>query len=71
MPVPYVPVKARTVDTIVDEKMIVLEELCVVDRKNEKDIRARLYEEIRKYPGTDPDIVVDRMARTLISKRFE
>lgn len=71
MPVPYVPVKDRTVDMVVDEKIIILSEMCVVDRKNEKDIRAKLYEEIRKYPGTDPDIVVDRMARTLISKRFE
>lgn len=71
MPVPYVPVKDRTVDMVVDEKIIVLEDMRVVDRKNENDIRTTLYKEIHKYPGTDPDIVVDRVARTLIAKRFE
>lgn len=70
MPKNYVPVKPRTIDIIVDEKMKVLEELCVVDNKNHNDIRLQLLEEIRKYPDTDADRVADRVARALISRKF-
>jgi hypothetical protein len=66
----YIPIK-RSVDVIIDEKMQVLTELCVADRHNQNDIRCQLLEEIRKHPNTDPDFVVDRVAKALISKKFE
>lgn len=66
----YIPVQPRTEKMVVDEKMKVLEELCVVDKKNRDEIRAVLFEEIHKYPDTDMDRVVDRVARMLISKKF-
>ena len=71
MPGSYIPVKPRTVEMVVDEKKKVLEELYVVDEKNYNDVRAQLFSEIHKYQNVDADRVADRVARMLISKRFE
>jgi hypothetical protein len=66
----YEPVKPRTIDDVLDEKMQVLRELCVVTKENSADIRYLLLSEIRKYPDTDMDIVVDRVAKSLIANKF-
>ena len=66
----YVRMHPRTIDIVVDEKMKVLTELCVVDKNNYKDVRALLFAEIRKYPNMDMDRVADRIGRMLFSKKF-
>lgn len=66
----YIPVQPRTDKMVVDEKMKVLTELCVVDKKNNDEIRALLFEEIHKHPDIDMDRVADRVGRMLFSKKF-
>ena len=67
----YVPKHAGTIDAIVDDKMKVLYELTVADNKNFESIKASLVSEIRKFPEADPQRIVDRVARTLICKKFD
>jgi hypothetical protein len=60
----------RTVEKAVEEKMLVLEEFCVVDKNNESQIKAMLWEAIHKYPNRDFDIVLDQVAKMLISEKL-
>jgi hypothetical protein len=66
----YVPKNVNNIDYIVDEKMRVLTELCVVDNKTYDAVRAKLITEINKYPDIDMQRIVDRVARTLIYEKF-
>ena len=65
----YAP-KERTVKQIVDEKIKVLDDFCIVNLENENAIRKKLLAEIEKHPNTDPDITADRVARTLITEKL-
>lgn len=60
----------RTVEKAIEEKMKVLEEFYVVDKNNEREIRAMLWEAIHKYPNRDFDIVLDQVAKALISEKL-
>ena len=60
----------RTAEQAVEEKMRVLKDFYVVDQNNADDIRRRLKLAIADEPNTDFDIVLDRVAKTLIAKRF-
>lgn len=60
----------RTAKKAVEEKMLVLEEFCIVDKNNEREIRAMLWEAIHKYPNRDFDIVLDQVAKALISEKL-
>ena len=66
----YIPKRIGTIDIIVDDKMKVLRELCVVDNKNDDAIRAKLVAAIRDNPTMDMQRIVDRVARKLIYERF-
>lgn len=66
----YIPKHAGTIDAIVDDKMKVLRELCVVDNKNDDSVRAKLVAAIRDNPTMDMQRIVDRVARKLIYERF-
>lgn len=63
----YKPV-TRTVDYIINEKIKVLREFHIVNTMNEDSIRNMLFIAIRDRPDSDPDVVADRIARSLISR---
>ena len=60
-----------TVDEAVAEKMKVLEELCVVTNSNKNKIRKQLENAIAANPDKDYEHILDRVAHTLIAKRYE
>lgn len=65
----YVPVK-RDPNKAIDDKMKVLREFCVVDRRNEQQIEQMLIDAINANPERDYEIVLDQVARALIKKRL-
>ena len=66
----YHPKYVGTMDAIVDEKMKVLEELCVIDDRENPTIRAKLVNAIKQHPESDMQVVVDRIAKTMIFEKF-
>lgn len=66
----YVPAE-RTLEQAIKEKMQVLEEFYVVNGKNEKDIRNQLISAVEAEPDKDFDIVLDRVAHTMITKKLD
>ena len=66
----YVPKYAGTIDAVVDDKMKVLYELCVVDHNTYNSAREKLVAEIKKYPDLDMQRVADRVARKLFYEKF-
>lgn len=60
--------KERTVDQIIDDKIRVLRDFCVVTDENEKDIRYELRTGINKDSGSKPDTVADRIAKRLMAE---
>lgn len=66
----YYESKERTVRQVVDEKIKVLEDFYIVDIDNEYTIRKKLIAEIESHPNSDPDVIADRVARTLISNKL-
>lgn len=67
----YTPVKPKTDDDIITEKMKVLKELCVADKKNESEIEYQLRSAVKNNPDTDIDIVLARVAKTLIRQYYD
>lgn len=65
----YVPVE-RTLDQAIREKMKVLKDFYVVDSKNEKEIKQQLIDAVHAEPNKDFDIVLDRVAHTLIQRKL-
>ena len=66
----YIP-KPKTTDEIIDEKMKVLTELCVVDKKNYDEIRAELVIAVSRNLDRDIDVVLDRVAKKMIREKFD
>ena len=60
----------RTVEYAIEEKMRVLKDFYVVDRHNEDAIYKRLKKAVDDEPNTDFDIILDRVAKTLIASKF-
>lgn len=65
----YTPVE-RTLSQAVSEKLKVLREFCVVDYKNERQIKNQLLAAVKAEPNKDFDIVLDRVARSMIDKKL-
>ena len=63
--VPYIPVE-RTVEQAIKEKMKVLREFYIVNEHNEKSIELNLWDAIKAEPNKNFDIVLDRVAHTMI-----
>lgn len=66
----YIP-KPKTTDEIIDEKMKVLTELCVADKKNYYEIRAELAIAVSNNLDRDIDVVLDRVAKKMIREKFD
>lgn len=66
----YIP-KPKTTDGIIDEKMKVLTELCVADKKNYDEIRAELVIAVSHNHDRDIDVVLDRVAKKMIREKFD
>lgn len=60
----------NTVEGIIDEKIKVLRELCIVDTRNEESIRNMLLTAIRNRPQSDPLVVLDSVAKRLIAEKL-
>lgn len=60
----------RTVDHIINEKIKVLREFHIVNTMNEDSIRNMLFIAVRDRPDSDPDAVVDRIAKSLIATKL-
>lgn len=66
----YIHKRAGTIDVVVDDKMKVLYELCVVDNKNYDSVRAKLVAEIKNHPDIEAQRIADRFARTMMYEKF-
>ena len=60
----------RSTKLVINEKIRVLRDFCIVDDSNEIAIRNRLLAEINSNPDKDPDIIADRIARRMISDKL-
>ena len=60
----------RTQERAIEEKLQVLRDFCIVDRTNEEDIRRRLKLAVADEPNTHYDIILDRIAKTMISEKM-
>lgn len=58
-----------TVDKAIDNKIRVLKDFCIVNKGNEEDIRRRLKLAVADDPHTHFDVVIDRVAKQLISEK--
>lgn len=65
----YAP-KERSTKQVINEKIRVLRDFCIVDDKNENSVRNKLLAEINNNPDKDPDIIADRIARRMISDKL-
>jgi hypothetical protein len=66
----HVPAK-RTLNQAIQEKMKVLKEFYVVNGDNEDKIKQRLINAVNAEPTKDFDIVLDRVAQTLIKEKLD
>lgn len=57
--------------TLINEKIKVLKDFYIVDRKNEAEIRAYLEKVLADNPKGDPRIVLDRAAAPLIQEKLK
>ena len=60
----------RTLPQAIREKMKVLREFYVVDKNNEKEIKQKLLDAVRAEPDKNFDIVLDRVAHTMIERKL-
>lgn len=67
---PYYLASKPSVDEAVDAKMKVLEEFYIVDKMNYDEIKSQLLEAIKSQPGKDYELVLDRVAHTLIAAKL-
>ena len=62
--------KPLTLYNAVRDKLKVLEEFYVFDPEEEDKYEARLYAAVRAEPEVDYNIILDRVARSLISEKL-
>ena len=67
----YSKARRRTLEQAVYEKLNVLKEFCIVNRKNEDEYRQILMDAAKSEPDRNYDVVLDQVARDLIKKKFE
>ena len=67
---PYVAPE-RTAKQAINEKMKVLREFYVVDDNNESEIKSLLTQAVEAEPNKNFDIVLDRVAHSLIEKKLD
>jgi hypothetical protein len=67
--VPYVPAE-RKLDQAINEKIKVLREFYIVDDHNEEAIRQKLIKAVKAEPNKNFDIILDRVAHTMIMNRL-
>ena len=60
-----------TVKNAINEKMKVLREFCIVDKKNEAEVRAKLEAAIEAEPNSDYEMVLDRVAHKMIAEKLK
>ena len=63
-------VKRTESERAIDDKLQVLKDFYIIDDKNEDEYRKVLSSAIRAEPNTHHDIVLDRIARKLISEKM-
>lgn len=69
IPSRYVPAE-RTLDQAIREKMKVLKEFYIVNKDNEEQIEQKLRAAVEAEPDKDFDIVLDRVAHTMIERKL-
>ena len=62
--------KERTVKHVINDKLKVLRDFGVVDDENELSIKKKFTDAFINAPGKDPDIIADRIARTMIMEKL-
>lgn len=55
---------------IVNEKLQVLRDFCIVDNRNEDEFRRMFISAIHENPQNSPEAVVDRLAKKLIAEKL-
>ncbi len=60
----------KTEKRIVEEKLQILRDFCIVDHNNEDQIRSMLICAIHEHPNISPITMVDRIAKRLISEKL-
>lgn len=61
----------RTVDQAVQEKIKVLEDFCIVDFRNREEVEQKLYDAVSAEPNSNFDLVLDRVAHSMIMNRLD
>ena len=56
----------KTIDRRIDEKLNILEDFRAIDEKNREYARSIFVEALRNYVNSDPDAVLDRVAKSII-----
>ena len=59
-----------TADKAIENKLQVLKDFYIIDNRNEDEYRKVLSSAVKKEPDTHFDIVLDRVAKKLISERL-
>ena len=59
-----------TVEDIINEKIKVLSDFCIVNAKNEESIRNMLIIAVRDNPHREPTVVIDSIAKSLIAEKL-
>lgn len=60
----------RGVNDAINEKIKVLKDFYIVDKRNEETVRAQMKAEIERRSDVDFDRVLDSFAKKLIDKKF-
>ena len=60
----------RGVKEAINEKIKVLKEFYIVDKRNEAAVRAQMQAEIERRPDVDLDRILDSFAANLINKKL-
>lgn len=60
----------RDAKKAIEEKLVVLREFYVVDKRNEAEIRAQMEAELAKRPDVEFDRVLDNFAKRLIGEKL-
>lgn len=60
----------KTRDLIIDRKIRVLRDFCIVTKENEKDIRWLFKAEFNRDPDKDLNVIADRVSNRLINAKL-
>lgn len=58
-----------TLDELIEEKMRILDDFLVVNRRNKKEIEARLRKAVLDNPNRDREIVLEQITNSLIMSK--